>query len=368
MRLAKFFETLWLPAAIGICFNAGTCHGERSLVQETIIDAPVARVWAAFTDEVEAQAWIAPKTRFDIRVGGEMRTSYNPESTLDDEHTIVNKVLSLEPERMLSIQNVQAPKGFPHADLFAKTWSVVYFESLGPNRTKLRSVGLGYGDGPEWDQIYTFFDKGNSYLYGELKKLLEQPIDSKDKTAPSDSTPTGIPSSHSSESSADATMERIGKLVGGAWIHESQRPDKSLFRARNELRWGPSAHCIVTSGWLGDAQGMFHHGAGLIYRDPGSREVRFVNIDEAGSVAEGKIESRAGGDKLVWDWRSKSADGTERRFDVVLEITSPDEYIFHLGSIDNVGKVKPMLDAPFRRVDAAPPEFTRQTGTTASAK
>ena len=50
-------------------------------------------------------------------------------------------------------------------------WQVLHFEPLGPNRTRLQIIGLGYGSDEESKKLRGFFDKGNAYT---LKKLQEK--------------------------------------------------------------------------------------------------------------------------------------------------------------------------------------------------
>jgi uncharacterized protein YndB with AHSA1/START domain len=146
-------------------------HSDRALVQEAVIDAPVAEVWKLFTTSEGARQWMAPRIEIDLRVGGDFRSSYNPQSTLDDEHTIINRTLSYLPERMLSIQNVQAPAGFQHPELFIQTWSVMTFNVMDEQRTRVRIAGLNYGEGAEWDVLYAHFERGNAYLLRLLAEV-----------------------------------------------------------------------------------------------------------------------------------------------------------------------------------------------------
>ena len=92
------------PIVVGVSLTlcVASAQAERTLVHEADIPAPVAEVWQAFTTAEGFMSWAVPKAEVDFRVGGAMRTSYNPESNLDDEHTIVNRILAYEPEHMLA--------------------------------------------------------------------------------------------------------------------------------------------------------------------------------------------------------------------------------------------------------------------------
>lgn len=122
-----FFRKIALALTTMAAF-AGIARGDtRTLTHEAVINAPVSAVWRAFTDEKEVMTWMTPLADIDLRVGGLMRTNYNPNGEIGDATTIANQILSFEPERMLSIKNVQAPEGFPWKENFQGTWSVMYF-------------------------------------------------------------------------------------------------------------------------------------------------------------------------------------------------------------------------------------------------
>jgi len=80
----------------------------ETLVQEAIVNAPVQEVWRLFTTSDGLMSWMVARADIDLRVGGLMRTRYAADGPLGDDKTIVNRILSYEPERMLSLQ-VHAP-------------------------------------------------------------------------------------------------------------------------------------------------------------------------------------------------------------------------------------------------------------------
>ena len=143
----------------------------NELVIEGVIEAPVAAVWAAFTTKEGQESWNVAHAEIELKVGGKMRTHYDPKGQIGDPNTIDNIILCFEPNRMLAIRVVDPPVSFPYKDAIKKMWTVLYFEDEGPSRTRLRLVGTGYGDDEESRKLRTFFDKGNSYT---LKKLQEK--------------------------------------------------------------------------------------------------------------------------------------------------------------------------------------------------
>jgi hypothetical protein len=106
----------------------------------------------------------------ELKVGGKMRTHYDRSGQIGDPNTIENNILCFEPRRMLAIQVSNPPEKFPFKNAIKNLWTVLYFEDLGPSRTRLRLVGLGYGNDEESKKLRNFFDKGNTYT---VKKLQE---------------------------------------------------------------------------------------------------------------------------------------------------------------------------------------------------
>jgi len=334
-----------LGAAIAMVLAAiiGTAHADRVLTHEAIIHAPVAEVWRMFTTDEGAQRWMAPKAKFDLRVGGSMRTSYNPESNLEDEDTIVNRILAYEPERMLAMRNEQAPRGFARVEQFQQTWSVMYFEpvdAIGGERTRLRVVGLGYGDGPEWEQLLMFFEIGNQQLIDVLASLYPAADDAPEMNEPvAQANPGANPG---------ATLDTLHRLVGGAWVHESRRADGTIFRSRAIVELGADGRSLASRGWLGDAHGLRDHGRTLIHRTPDGGGIHYVNIDEAGAIATGQITLVAEG-HLQWDWPRTSLDGATRHFRADMRFEGPDAYVFTLSSKEADGTWRAHDDVRFTR-------------------
>lgn len=160
-----------LAAVVLAAMGAGVRGGELPpQVSEGIIEAPVGSVWKALTTKEGLEAWNVAHAEVDLRVGGALRSHYDPKGVLGDKNTIVNSILSYEPERMLSIRIAGHPEKFPFPNACKSQWTVIHFEPMGPDRTKLRLVGLGYESGDESRKMHEFFQKGNDYTIGKLQE------------------------------------------------------------------------------------------------------------------------------------------------------------------------------------------------------
>jgi len=136
---------------------------------EGIVEASVDRVWAAFTTSDGLRSWLAPHAEIELRVGGLMRTNYNPKGQLGDPGTIENMILSFEPQRMISIKVAKPPANFPFPNAVREMWTVLYFSPAGPARTTVREVTLGFGPDPESQRMRAFFNKGNASTLSQLQ-------------------------------------------------------------------------------------------------------------------------------------------------------------------------------------------------------
>ena len=139
-------------------------------VQEAIINAPVQEVWRLFTTSDGLTSWMVARADIDLRIGGLMRTRYAADGPLGDEKTIVNRILSYEPERMLSLQVHAPPADFPWKDKIGGMWTVLYFQPLEPGMTNVRIVGMGFGEDEASLKMREFFKEGNGWTLEQLQK------------------------------------------------------------------------------------------------------------------------------------------------------------------------------------------------------
>ena len=162
--LLALVAALWGPSGPAAAQDLGP------IVHEGIVEASLDKVWAAFTTSDGLRAWLAPHAEIDFRIGGLMRTNYNPQGRLGDPQTIENVILSFEPRRMLSVRVAKPPENFPFPNAIRQMWTVVYFEAAGPDRTTVREVSLGFGADEESQRMRAFFNQGNATTLAQLQK------------------------------------------------------------------------------------------------------------------------------------------------------------------------------------------------------
>jgi uncharacterized protein YndB with AHSA1/START domain len=156
--------------ALGIGAHADPVHTAKPQVTEGFINAPVAEVWGLFTTPAGYRKTGVAHAEIDLKIGGEIRSHYDPEGRLGDAETIVNEILAFEPERMLAVRVKQAPASFPHRDALAGTWTVLYFHPAGDDMTQVRIAGLGYTDSAQSQAVRQFFADGNRWTLEHIAK------------------------------------------------------------------------------------------------------------------------------------------------------------------------------------------------------
>jgi uncharacterized protein YndB with AHSA1/START domain len=141
---------------------------------EVRIDAPLADCWKAYTTKEGLEAWCVAHAEIDLRVGGLMRTHYDPAGRLGDDNTIENEILSFDPERMISLRVRKAPAGFPFQRAIRSMWTVLYFDAVGEGKTRVTCRSLGFGADDESQKMRAFFREGNAHTLSELRKHLSR--------------------------------------------------------------------------------------------------------------------------------------------------------------------------------------------------
>ena len=159
---------------IALLLGGNAFAAERILRHERVIHARVGEVWKAFTTSEGARHWMAPSAEVELKVGGTIRTNYTAGAKPGDPGMIVHRILSYEPERMLSTQ-FTAPAGATGPARTAQAvWWVARMEPLPDGSTRVTYTGVGWGEGAEWDAAFQFFDRGNAYTLDQLVNYLEK--------------------------------------------------------------------------------------------------------------------------------------------------------------------------------------------------
>jgi uncharacterized protein YndB with AHSA1/START domain len=152
--------------------------GERSIQLSVAVPASAHDVFTAFTTSQGFASWAVPIAKVELRIGGYIEASYDPNAKIGDPGNIKNAIVAYVPDRVLVIHNIQAPPDFADPDLFQRTVTVIEFIALDPKHTRVTITNAGYGSGGGFDTLYRHFEWGNAYTLQALKTRFEKgPVD-----------------------------------------------------------------------------------------------------------------------------------------------------------------------------------------------
>ena len=162
-------RSLQAVAMVVIMAGPATAQDTSPLVVESVVAAPLETVWDAWTTN-EGLRWFAPQADVNLRIGGLMRAKSTEQGALGDSQTVEREILSFEPRKMISFRVVKLPGGVPRE--IGSMWTVIYFEPLGPERTQLRVVSVGFDNNAESQGLRASLEQGNAAVLQQLQDHL----------------------------------------------------------------------------------------------------------------------------------------------------------------------------------------------------
>lgn len=341
-RMMPWVLPAWFAAAaLSPLAAAQEAPGGRMMSRSEVVPAPAATIWNDFTHgEGIARAWGVAKADVEFRVGGLMRTSYDPDAVLGDESTIGNTILSFEPGRMVSIRPI-APAGAPEEVKLACTsaWTVVRLDPIAPDRTRVTVSMMGFGEGPGWDEAYRFFEQGNRWSLERMAKTYAPP---------------------EAANANEQVLALLDRLVGGDWVAETVTPDGKPMLVRTRWEKGLAGSFHVAHGWIGGEEGMWEHGLMVAGVDPATGGVAFWSFGDARDVSRGHVRLAAPA-RLTLDWNWDAPGAPTQEAVVEMEFTGGDAYheLIYMSAADALAGANSVGDLSFRRVTEVPERFTR---------
>jgi uncharacterized protein YndB with AHSA1/START domain len=162
-----------LFAGLAIQTSAGT----RVLTTEIEVKAPVEKAWSAWTTPEGIKTFFAPGCNIEPRVDGAYDILFYPDGKPGERGAEGMRVLSFEPMRRFAF-TWNAPPFLPDIRR-QRTMVIVELEPNGAGRTRVRFTQMGWGDGPNWDKAYEYFDHAwNAIVLPRFRYAMEVgPID-----------------------------------------------------------------------------------------------------------------------------------------------------------------------------------------------
>ena len=168
-------KQMWVALMLAALAGGSRLNGgdDGALVTKAVMPAALDDVWAAWTTSEGLRGWLAPNAEIELKIGGKMRSNYDPKGKLGDAKTIENEIICFDPKRMLAIRVTKPPQGFPFASAIKEVWTVIYFDKAGPAATELTVSMLGFTRDEESQKMRKHFEWGNDFTLKKLQKHFE---------------------------------------------------------------------------------------------------------------------------------------------------------------------------------------------------
>lgn len=291
---------------------------ERVLRKEVTVTATLGQVWRAWTTEAGMAEFFAPKSKIELQPGGAYELYMGTEAPAGLRGSEGCKVLAYAPNSMLSF-SWNAPPAIPEIRKIMppQTYVVLLFDQLPGNRVKVTLTELGWGEGPEWDKAYVYFDRAWALVLNNLKKHFDEVA----APAPPDPNP----------------LAPFARLVGSDWIAKNMRVTYEWGLGKRSIR----SHSFITGG--GKDQLTYES---FYAWHPQKKAIVAHAYGGSGFEFEGTTMARADGLETVF-----VANGAEKVTNYRETFTYPDEDSYHWTLYRKDGDAwKQVIDATFRRV------------------
>lgn len=149
-----------------------TQTGEKVLRLELVLPINAKQAWQLFTTDEQLKKWIAPAAHIELRTGGFIVTNYDVTKPLTDSSSIKLGIISYIEGEMLSLQvklNNNFSKQAQSED--ANLQEIIQLIPVDEKHTRIVSSMIGWGTGDDWVKTYRFFERGNTWTYGEILKI-----------------------------------------------------------------------------------------------------------------------------------------------------------------------------------------------------
>ena len=149
---------------------------ERALDKSVVVNATLDQAWQAWTTREGIVSFFAPDARVEARPGGPFEIYIDPGGAPGMKGADDTRVLAVQPKKLLSFE-WNAPPHLPEARQ-QRTVVILRFEPVTDTTTRVRLHHVGWGDGGQWDQAYTYFDRAWGNVLANLQKRFDSgPVD-----------------------------------------------------------------------------------------------------------------------------------------------------------------------------------------------
>jgi uncharacterized protein YndB with AHSA1/START domain len=172
LPMKRFALLILLGVSMGITCRAA----EKAIDREVTVQAPVEKVWRAWTTTEGIKTFFAPDGHVELRVDGPFEIYFNPYAPDGEKGSDGMRIIGFQENRMLSF-TWNAP---PHLTEARKQRSIVIvrFQSAAQGQTRVSLHHVGWGEGGEWDKAFAYFSGAWPQVLQNLQySFVKGPVD-----------------------------------------------------------------------------------------------------------------------------------------------------------------------------------------------
>lgn len=144
---------------------------DKIITKTTTVNAPVPSAWNAWTTHEGLESFFGVQNEVELCIGGKYEMYFlmnNPVGLRGSEGC---KVLSYLPLKMLSFSWNAPPQYREVRESQYKTWVVLTFEEIQPDKTKVVLNHLGWPDQKTWHEVYEYFEEAWDQVFGDFELM-----------------------------------------------------------------------------------------------------------------------------------------------------------------------------------------------------
>jgi uncharacterized protein YndB with AHSA1/START domain len=165
-----------LALLLSCTFTSWSVASGRVIRKRVTVDAPAMEVWHAWVTNEGATRFFGPAANIELKLGGPYEIYFSSEAPAGQRGSEGCTILSFAPGEMLSFSWNAPPRfGELRTNPANQTRVVLTFKDRGDGKTDVEFVQAGWGDGPQWDELYSYFDRAWDRVLGNLVKHFANP-------------------------------------------------------------------------------------------------------------------------------------------------------------------------------------------------
>lgn len=142
------------------------------IVHDVVVATDRQAAFRALATEEGIEAWLDREALVDLRVGGAHEIHFDPDQAPGLRGSEGCQILAYVPGEMLAV-SWNAPPSMPDAR-DKRAWVVFTFTEPDAGRTRVKVTHLGLGQGGEWPQVRTYFERAWGIFLRELAAHFEK--------------------------------------------------------------------------------------------------------------------------------------------------------------------------------------------------